>query len=100
MKLTLIKIDYEKGSPLDIEINGNTLTGTAERAIFYLVAALVALGAGWAIFNILLPLIWFIFKLLFSIIGFGLIILGVIAAAAIIFGIFKWKRGERNRNGF
>lgn len=100
MKQTLIKIDYEKGSPLDIEVNGKTLASTTERAIFYLVAVLLMLGAGWAIFNILLPLIWFVFKLLFSLVGLGLIILGVIAAAAIIFGIVKWKRGERNRNGF
>ncbi len=100
MKRTIIKLEFEKGSPLDIEINGRQLTGVAERAIFYVAAVLLALGAGWAIFNVVLPLIWIVVKFIFSIIGLGLMVLGVIFVVAVIFGLFKWKYGRRGENSF
>ena len=100
MKRTIIKLESEKGFPLDIEINGRQLTGVAERAIFYVVVVLLALGAGWVIFNIVLPFIWIILKLIVSIISYGFIFLGVILVMAVIFGLFKWKFDKRSSNGF
>jgi hypothetical protein len=100
MKKTLIKIDYEKGTPPEIEINGRRLTGATERAIFYIISALLALGAVWVIFYVLLPLIGLVLKLLFSIIGLGFIILGLVLVAAIVLGLLKWQFDKRRKNNF
>jgi hypothetical protein len=100
MKKTLIKIEYEKGSPPEIEINGRPLTSVAERAVFYIISILLALGAGWAIFYILLPLIGLVLKLLFSIIGWGFIMLGLVLVAAIVLGLLKWQFDKRRKNDF
>ncbi|MCP4375711.1 MAG: hypothetical protein GY794_05990, partial [bacterium] len=75
MKKTIIKVEHEKGSPPDIEINGKRLTSVTERVIFYVIVVLLALGAVWAIFYVLFPLAWFVLKLLLSIIGFGFIVI-------------------------
>jgi len=91
MKRTVINIEYEKGSPPDIEIYGRQLTSVTERAIFYIVLVLLVLGAMWAIFYVLFPIIWFVLKLFFSLIGIGFFIIGVILVVAMIFGLFKWR---------
>ncbi len=100
MKRTIIKIEYEKGFPLEIEVYGKQLTNVTERSIFYIVVTLLALGAVWAIFYVLLPLIWFVLKLLFSIIGYGFIILGLFLVAAVVFLLLKWKFGKRRSDDF
>jgi hypothetical protein len=100
MKKTLIKIEYDKGSPPEIEINGKPLTSATERAVFYIISVLLALGAVWAIFYVLLPLIGWVLKLLFSIIGLGFIILGLVLVVAIVLGILKWQFDKRRKNGF
>ena len=100
MKRTIIKLEFEKGSPLDIEINGRQLTGLAERSIFYVAAVLLALGAGWAIINVLLPLLWIVLKFLLSIIGIGFIVVGLIIVVAFVFGLLKWRSDKRRSNNF
>jgi hypothetical protein len=100
MKKTLIKIEYEKGLPPEIEINGKPLISATERAVFYIILVLFTLGAVWAIFYILLPLIALVLKLLFSIIGLGFIILGLVLVVAIVFGILKWQFDKRKNNDF
>jgi hypothetical protein len=98
MKKTLIKIEYEKGTPPEIEINGKPLISVTERAVFYIILVLLTLGSVWAIFYILLPLIGLVLKLLFSIIGLGFIILGLVLVVAIVFGILKWQFDKRRKN--
>ena len=100
MKKNLIKIEYEKGAPPEIEINGRRLTGATERTVFYIISVLIALGAVWAIFYVLLPLIGLVLKLLFSIIGLGFIILGLVLVAAIVLGLLKWQFDKRRKNDF
>jgi hypothetical protein len=94
MKRTIIKIEHEKGFPPDIEINGRQLTSLTERVLFYITLGLLALGAGWAIFYVVFPVIWFVLKLFFSILGIGFFILGLILVVAIIFALFKWRSGN------
>lgn len=91
MKRTIINIEYEKGFPPDIEVYGKPLTSVTERAIFYIVVVLLAIGALWAVFYVLFPVIWFVLKLFFSIIGIGFFIIGIILVVAIIFALFKWR---------
>ena len=98
MKKTIIKIEYEKGLPPEIEINGKQLTSATERVVFYIIVVLLALGAVWAVIYVLVPLIWFVLKLLFSIIGFGFIIVGLVLVVAIVFGIYKWQFDKRGKN--
>ena len=90
MKKTIIKVDYENGAPLDIEIYGKRLSSVPERAVFYLVVMLLIAGAVWATFNVLFPLVWFVLKLLLSIIGFGFIVITLVAAVVILFGLHRW----------
>jgi hypothetical protein len=94
MRRTIIKIEHEKGLPPDIEINGRQLTSLTERVLFYISLVLLALGAVWAIFYVLFPIIWFMLKLFFSILGIGFFILGLVLVVAIIFGLFKWRHGK------
>ena len=100
MKRTIIKLEFEKGSPLDIEINGRQLTGIIERSVFYVAAVLLALGAGWAIINVLLPLVWIFLKFLLSIIGIGFIVLGLIIVVAFVFGLIKWRSDKGRSSDF
>ncbi len=100
MKRTIIKLEFEKGSPLDIEINGRQLIGIIERSVFYVAAVLLALGAGWAIINVLLPLVWIFLKFLLSIIGIGFIVLGLIIVVAFVFGLIKWRSDKGRSSDF
>lgn len=90
MKRTIIKVEHEKGFPLEIQINGRLLTSLTERVLFYIALVLLAVGALWAVLYVLLPIIWFVIKLVFSIIGIGFFILGFGLVIAVIFGFYKW----------
>ncbi len=98
MKKTIIKVGYENGAPLDIEIYGKRLSSVSQRAVFYLVVTLLIVGAVWATFNVLFPLVWFVLKLLLSIIGFGFIVITLVAAAVILIGILRWRSGSQKKD--
>ena len=104
MKKTIIKIESEKGSPPDIEINGKRLTGTNERVIFYAAVVLISLGILWLTIYVLLPILGIVLGLVFALIGVGIIFLGLVLAAAIIAGVvelmFQEKRHTGHRNDY
>ena len=100
MKKTIIKIEHETGSPLDIEINGKQLTSVIERAFFYVTVVLLALGAVWAIFYVFFPLVWFVLKLSLSVLGFGFIVIVLILVVAFVIGLLKWHFGGRRKNDY
>ncbi len=100
MKRTIIKIEFEEGFPLDIEVNGKELATVTERAVFYVVLVLFALGGGWLVLYILFPLVWFVLKLLFSIVSFGFILLGVILTVVIVIALIKWQFNTRRKDDF
>ena len=100
MKKTIIKVEYERGSPPDIEINGKQLSNVAERVVFYTIVGLLVVGAVWATVNVVFPLVWFLLTLLLSIIGLGFLVIALIVVLAIVIGLFRWRSGKRRNNDF